>query len=259
VYTAWGPGGQGFALDDPAIGLPAVEKARDLGVKVVCGHKGLPLLEFDPRFNGPADMVAVAALYPDMDFVVYHSAYEREIREGPYDPAPGRRGVDSLVRALQDHGMAPNGNVWAELGTTWREVLDDPTQAAHVLGKLLLHVGEDRILWGTDAIWYGSPQPQIMAFRAFSISPELQERFGYPPLTDDVKRKIFGGNAARLLGLDLADPRCALDAGRLAIARAEQASLVREGALPDAWRPRGPVTRREVFSWLGNLRQPWTP
>ena len=41
-------------------------------------------------------------------------------------------------------------------------------------------MGEDRVLWGTDAIWYGSPQPQIMAFRAFEISPEFQEQFGYP-------------------------------------------------------------------------------
>ena len=61
--------------------------------------------------------------------------------------------------------MQPNGNVWAELGTTWRELMRDPDQAAHTLGKLLAHVGEDRVLWGTDAIWYGSPQPQIMAMR----------------------------------------------------------------------------------------------
>jgi len=40
---------------------------------------------------------------------------------------------------------------------------------------------------------------------------------------------------------------------------AEQASLVREGALPDPWRPRGPVTRRQVLTWLGDLRQPWVP
>jgi uncharacterized protein len=87
VYTAWGPGGEGYALDDPAIGLPVVEQSRDLGVRVFSAHKGLPLLEFDHRFNGPADMVACAALYPDMDFVVYHSAYERQTVEGPYDPA----------------------------------------------------------------------------------------------------------------------------------------------------------------------------
>jgi len=39
------------------------------------------------------------------------------------------------------------------------------------------------VLWGTDSIWYGSPQDQIQAFRAFEITPEFQERFGYPALT----------------------------------------------------------------------------
>ena len=77
-----------------------------------------------------------------------------------------------------------------------------PDEAAHVIGKLLVHVGEDNILWGTDSIWYGSPQDQIESFRAFAISEEFQERFGYPALTPEVKRKIFGLNAARLHGLD---------------------------------------------------------
>ena len=38
------------------------------------------------------------------------------------------------------------------------------------------------MLWGTDSIFYGSPQDQIQAFRAFQISDEFQERFGYPAL-----------------------------------------------------------------------------
>lgn len=88
--------------------------------------------------------------------------------------------------------------MWADLGTTWRETLTHPDEAAHVVGKLLRYVGEDRLLWGTDGVWYGSPQPQIMAFRAFHISSEYQERFGYPALTDAVKRKVFGLNAASL-------------------------------------------------------------
>jgi hypothetical protein len=258
VYTAWGPGRQGYALDDPAIGLPVVQQAHDLGIKVLCAHKGLPLLEFDRRFNGPGDLVAVSRQFPDMQFVVYHGAYERETVEGAYDPARAATGISSLVKALEDHGVAPNSNVWAEVGTTWREVLDDPTQAAHALGKLLRYVGEDRVLWGTDAIWYGSPQPQIMALRAFDISVELQERFGYPPLTPALKQKIFGGNAANLLGLDLAAARCVLDADSLAVARAEHASMVREGALVQ-WEPRGPMTRREVVAWLQSLRAPWRP
>jgi hypothetical protein len=259
VYTAWGPSGRGYALDDPAIGLPVVERARELGVRVMCAHKGLPLLEFDRRHNGPADMVACAALYPDMDFVVYHSAYERETVEGPYDPPGAATGIDSLVKALRDRGMGPNANVWAELGTTWREVMSDPDQAAHVLGKLLLHVGEDRVLWGTDAIWYGSPQPQIMAFRAFQITPEYQERYGYPALTEEVKAKILGLNAAQLFGLDPAATRCALSADGLDTARAEVRRLAAAGALPALWQPRGPITRREVLGWLSSPSTRWTP
>ena len=73
-----------------------------------------------------------------------------------------------------------------------------PDEAAHVIGKLLATFGEDRILWGTDCIWFGSPQDQIQAFRAFEITPEYQDKFGYPALTAEIKRKIFGLNAARV-------------------------------------------------------------
>ena len=81
-----------------------------------------------------------------------------------------RIGIDTFLRALDDHGVPPNDNVWVDVGTVWREVLRDPTTAAHTLGKLLKRVGDHRVLWGTDAIWYGSPQAQLQAFRAFTIS-----------------------------------------------------------------------------------------
>ena len=121
--------------------------------------------------------------------------------EGPYDPNGG--GVDRLVRTLQDAGIAPGANVYAELGSTWFNVMRDPDQAAHVLGKLLVAVGPDNVVWGTDSIWYGSPQTQIEAFRAFEITEEYQEQFGYPALTPELKRKILGVNGATLYGVDL--------------------------------------------------------
>ena len=76
-----------------------------------------------------------------------------------------------------------------------------PAEAAHVLGKLLAAVGEDRILWGTDSIWYGSPQPLIDAFWSFQIPPEMQAEFGYPALTTEIKQKILWKNASGLYGV----------------------------------------------------------
>ncbi len=81
----------------------------------------------------------------------------------------------------------------------------DPTAAAHVLGKLLTHVGEDRVVWGTDSIWFGTPQDQIQAFRTFQISPELQERHGYPEMTDALRRKVFGLTSAALYDIEVPD------------------------------------------------------
>ena len=69
------------------------------------------------------------------------------------------------------------------------------------MGKLLAALGEDRILWGTDSVWYGSAQPLIDAFRAFQIPQEYSERYGYPQLTATAKEKILGLNAARLYGM----------------------------------------------------------
>jgi hypothetical protein len=258
VYTAWGANGQGYSLEDPAIGLPVIQHAHDLGVRVFTAHKGLPLVRFDAAHNGPDDIVAVSRQFPDMDFVVFHGAWDPNHVEGPYDPQ-ATLGIDTFLRALDVHQVPPNDNVWVDLGTVWRQLLQDPNQAAHAVGKLLRRVGAQRVLWGTDAIWYGGPQPQLEAFRAFEISAEYQERFGYPPLSDDVKRDVLGNNAATLFHVDPTATRCALAQDPLGVAQPEAAALRREGALPAAGTAHGPTTRRELLRWLAHPGTRWTP
>jgi len=259
VYTAWGPDQQGYSLADPNIGIPVIEQARSLGVNVLCAHKGLPLLEFDRNFNSPRDICEVAAQYPDMDFIVYHGAYERETTEGPYDPNAAATGINSLVKAMDDFGIAPNANVHAELGTTWRETMRRPNEAAHVVGKLLARMGENNVMWGTDGIWLGSPQAQIMAFRAFEITPAFQEQFGYPALTAELKAKIFGLNAARVFGVEPEAVRCQIDTDLLEASRGELQILIDDGLLPSTYEPIGYMTRREVLGWWRSLDGPWSP
>ena len=213
-------GGPGWYLDDhdPAgapVGSAFLDQVATLGPPIVAVHKGF---SGGSPYASPVDVGPAAADHPELSFVVYHSGFEPDHREGPYDDA-APRGVDRLIASVERAGGGPDGNVYAELGSTWRTVMGDPDQAAHVVGKLLAHFGEDRVVWGTDSIWYGSPQDQIEAFRAFQITDEFQERFGYPTLTPELKAKVLGLTSARLYGVEPIAGRCSIDPGSLEAAR----------------------------------------
>jgi predicted TIM-barrel fold metal-dependent hydrolase len=213
-------GGPPWRLDDDT-GDAFLAQVAAVGVPIVAVHKGLS--GNDPA-SSPADIGPAAASHPDIDLLVYHSGYESGVAEGPYRESTADVGVNRLITSLQGAGIGPGGNVYAELGSTWRTLMSRPDEAAHLLGKLLVAVGADNILWGTDSIWYGSPQDQIQAFRTFHITEEFQERFGYPALTPAIKRKILGHNAARLFGIDPLSEPCRLDRDRLAELRDERAA-----------------------------------
>ncbi|MFN8016988.1 MAG: amidohydrolase family protein [Acidimicrobiales bacterium] len=257
--TAWKAychaGGPGWFLDDhdpsaPQVGEAFLAQAEALGIPRVAIHKGFAAIGGTGpdavTYSDPVDVGPAAAAHPDLDLIIYHSGFDVGPPEGAYDEG-NDHGVDRLITSLRKAGIGPGENVYAELGSTWRFVMSRPTEAAHVLGKLLKHVGPDHILWGTDSIWYGSPQDQIESFRAFEISPELQERHGYPALTPEVKRKIFGLNAAKLHGLDPAAGRCRFDEGELQEAR------FRSGRKNQTY---GPTTARAV-ALLQQRGEPW--
>ena len=205
--------GNGWWLDDHEAGVPAVGErfiraAVDAGRPTICIHKGLSL---GSRFGSPRDVGPAAARHRDVNFVIYHSGFETDVVEGPYMRATRDLGVNRLITSMKRAGIGPNENVYAEIGTSWWFAMRYPTQAAHFLGKLLRYVGEDNVVWGTDCLFYGSPQPLIQALRTFEISQELQERHGYPELTKELKAKILGLNGARLYGVDQAQIRASLE------------------------------------------------
>ena len=200
-YTQWGPDGRGFFLHDEDTGLVMIEKARALGVKNICIHKGLPFSRRSYKHSLASDIGIVAKIFPDVNFLVYHSGFIAGQPEGPYDPNRGE-GIDELIRSVEEHEISRNSNVYAELGSTWRYAMRDPNTAAHIIGKLVKHIGEKNVLYGSDCIWYGSPQDQIQAFRTFQISDELQEKHGYPKMTPELRARIFGLNATRPYGIN---------------------------------------------------------
>ena len=214
----WDGSGNAWWFDDhdpslPQVGERFIEKSLELGVNRIAVHKGL---SSGSRNASPEDIGPAARKHPEMSFLVYHSGYEYELVEGPYTRSTANQGVNRLITSMKRAGIGPNENVYAELGSTWWNLMRSPTEAAHLLGKLLRYVGEDNVIWGTDCLFYGSPQDQIQAMRSFQISQEFQERFGYPRLTKEIRAKILGLNGARLYGVDPVTVPCEFSRKELA-------------------------------------------
>ncbi|HJQ77631.1 MAG TPA: amidohydrolase family protein [Acidimicrobiia bacterium] len=235
------PSGIHWWLDDhdpdlAQVGDLFLDHLVTIGTPVLFVHKGL---SNQARYGSPVDIGPAARTHRDVSFVVYHSGFEVDRREGPYTEERADEGVNRLITSVRNAGIGPGENVYAELGSTWWHLLRRPDEAAHVLGKLLLGLGENNILWGTDSIFYGSPQGQIEAFRAFQIPEEMQTRFGYPPLTRAIKAKILGWNAARLYGIDPITEPIGFSRDDLDLARSEHPVPTR------TWGPRSTVEVRE--------------
>jgi predicted TIM-barrel fold metal-dependent hydrolase len=249
TYTQADPAGEtGWWLDDEENGARLIDMARRTGVKTICIHKGLPLptafmTNRNRRYGGCGDVGKAARQNPDINFVVYHSGYDLKVRDREFVPGRHEHGIDSLIQSLLDNGVKPGSNVYAELGTTWRYLMKDPDEAAHVMGKLFRYVGENNVLWGTDSIWYGSPQDQIQAFRTFQISAEYQDKFGYAAITPELRAKVFGLNALKPYGLDGAAIR------RSFLKDAMQTEKARNAERPDpTFLTYGPQSRREFLA-----------
>ena len=248
TYTQWGPEGVGFFLNDD-VGIEFIEKARKLGIKNICVHKGIPFGRRSYEHSLCDDIGIVARQFPDVNFLIYHSGYVPGQPEGPYDPERGE-GLDSLINSMIENEVPRNGNVYAELGSTWRMLMQNPDSAAHGLGKLLRYIGEDNVVWGTDSIWYGSPQDQIQAFRAFQISEELQEEHDYPQITPKLRAKVFGLNATRPYGISADEIVQRTGQDKVAFMRANYLEH------PDpSFVTYGPKTRREFLTFLRLNRQ----
>jgi predicted TIM-barrel fold metal-dependent hydrolase len=300
TYPAWGdiPYASGWFLDDQEMGLPFIEQVRKVSQEVpevppvIATHKGFALPGFDQRAAAPRDVGPAARQNPDVTFLAYHSGHD--IGEPPQKPYAGDgnvssedRTVDSLIKALREnnwdasHFVEPGKkfgncpNVYAELGSVWRDYMSDPSSCAHLLGKLITHVGPKRVAWGTDSLWYGSPHREIVALRRFEFSEEAKALYGLPyGLEGDVedptkpaptkartiRNGILGRNAAEAYRIDP-------DVQRNKIS-CDDVQKIRDGYITDPLTRKesaplrtntmtGPRTRRELFTMLRS--KPWSP
>jgi predicted TIM-barrel fold metal-dependent hydrolase len=202
-------------LDDEKLMYPFYEKALKVGINTICIHKGLMPPDYEQSFKGlweyatVRDVAKAAKDWPDMNFVIYHSAL-RPFLELPdqawaeFEQTGRIKWVTDLTDAVQENGLT---NVYGEIGTSFaNSAVAHPKFSAALMGTLVKGMGADHVVWGSDTLWYGSPQWQIEAMRRLEIPEDMQKKYGFPKLGDAnslTKQAIFGLNSARLYGLDL--------------------------------------------------------
>jgi predicted TIM-barrel fold metal-dependent hydrolase len=212
-----------WSLDDEAIAYPTYELIRNNRTQLkerpgffnICIHKGLTTLgdpsdpaSDQPPMGNPNDIPRAARDWPEFNFIIYHAAWAplffgqqslRAVREARL--LKGVPDVQWVTRMAQQCARLPN--VYAELGTTFAATVTTfPTVCAHILGQLLKYWGPDRIVFGSDSLWYGAPQWQIEALWRFQIPEAMAQKYGYPRLDERTRRKILGLNSARLYKLN---------------------------------------------------------
>ena len=231
-----GRSGHGFQLDDDDAAW-FYQESRKRGLKIFSVHKGY---SYQSRLLGhlanPKDVEKAALNNPDLTFIIYHSAIQHAPSEpewaGSIDPTTGDFAWHNVLMDIKKRNPKMN-NVYPEVGSFFNVLaIADPVLCMHGMGKNIKIYGADHVIWGTDCLWWGSPQWAIEAFKRFQISDELCEKFGYSKITKEDKAKILGLNAARIYGVDVKEKRNPLSPDIIAKAREAypQTGLLRENA-----------------------------
>jgi uncharacterized protein len=198
-----------WRLDDEKLMYPFYDKITKTGITTVCIHKGLLPKDYETsmpnawRYAAVEDVGKAAKDWPQISFVIYHSGL-RAFLENVDDELAGFEKT-GYIRWVSDLAAIPDkygvSNVYPELGTAFAmSAVSNPRFCAAMMGTLIKECGADHVFWGTDSVWYGSPQWQIEAFRRLEIPEDMQTKYGFAPLgpaDGPVKAAILGGNGVR--------------------------------------------------------------
>lgn len=215
------------------------EKILAAGVTTVCVHKGLWGRGSDARLPhmtqhaAVGDVAQAAKDWPQLNFNIYHAGYRLDDPDwalGEFESTGRIDWVTDLADIPEKHGVT---NVYADVGQIFAQTLiAQPRICAAIMGTLIRGLGADKVCWGSDAVWTGSPQWQIEGLRRLEIPEDMRLAHGFAELgaaDGSVKAAIFGGNNARLYGLDVPTARAVAAADRFAAIKAE---YVAGGATP---------------------------
>jgi predicted TIM-barrel fold metal-dependent hydrolase len=180
-----------FRMDDETLLYPIFERAQKHRLRTVAIHKAIVMgpVPIEPYF--PFEVGAPARAFPDLAFEIVHGGWAF---------------LEETAFLLQWHK-----NIWVSTEGTTALLTKAPRKFAEIIGTLMAAGATDRILWAIGGAVVHSRLLEE-AFWSFQMPPDLIEQYGLPDVTEEVKRKILGLNAARLLGIDVDELRQQVDA-----------------------------------------------
>lgn len=196
MYTAeWNGDSKGWKLNDPDA-YKCFELCEKLGIKNVHVHKGPTIKPLSMDAFDVKDVDYVATDFENLNWVVEHCGLPR---------------LDEFCWIATQES-----NVYAGLAVVMPFIHTRPRYFGEMMAELLFWIGEDKILFGSDyAIW--TPKWLVEKFWDYQIPEDIAAERGVQ-LTDDIKEKILGLNAAALYGIDVEAKKKALAANPMSIA-----------------------------------------
>jgi predicted TIM-barrel fold metal-dependent hydrolase len=202
-----------WRMDDEKVAYKGYELALKHGIKNICVHKGLfaPGVEKQfPHLRGYCDVADVgkaAKDWPQLNFIIYHSAYRHvggdpKVARAEFERTGRISWTSDLADIPAEYGVS---NVYGDVGQLFATTLvAEPNVCAALMGILVKGLGADHVVWGSDALWTGSPQWQIEGLRRLEIPEEMRKKHGFTELgaaDGPVKSQIFGLNNAKLYNI----------------------------------------------------------
>ena len=149
-------------------------------------HKGLFPPSVEQQFphllaySDVRDVGKAAKDWPQLNFIIYHGGY-RYAGGGKVEDAWAQFEKTGRIEWVTDLAEIPAKfgvtNVYADVGQLFAQTtIAEPRLSAAMMGQLVQGLGADHVVWGTDAIWTGSPQWQIEALRRLEIPEDMQKQ-----------------------------------------------------------------------------------
>ena len=167
-------------LDDRRM-WPFYEKACELDIALTM-HTGMSYVVPQPSCHTQPDTLDRVLLdFPELKVIAYHMGWPR---------------TEELIGLAGKHQ-----NLYLSLSGIVGWYQRSPYRGYHAIGTALQWVSHEKIVMGLD-LPFDDTKRIVDYVRNLQMPDELQEKWGYPEITDEIRAGILGLNLARLAKIE---------------------------------------------------------